>query len=147
MIGSQAASHTKIDLVSLAKKISPAQAVNQGARLHAVHKTHQLRKAQLREEFVREEKEQMQDKPKINQRSREMVQSREKITRELQEPPQDFVNRSSRHEHEGSTTQSHQACMIAAFAKLNEERKQCTHKPKINRKSRTLIEKRILENL
>ena len=42
-----AASQTKIDLVSLAKKISPAQAVNQGARLHAVHKTHQLRKAQL----------------------------------------------------------------------------------------------------
>ena len=64
--GGNAVQASTMNLKALPRKLSPAQAMSQGSRLHAIHRTHQLKKAQLREESDRELQDQMRDKPQIN---------------------------------------------------------------------------------
>ena len=82
-----------MNLKAVPRKLSPAEAMSQGVRLHAIHRTNQLKKAQLREEWDRELQDRMREKPRINQKSREMVEDRDRAFQE-QQPPADFVRRS-----------------------------------------------------
>lgn len=121
-----------LSLRALPRKFSPAQSQHSGNRLHANHKLYEHRKALMRDQRTREMLAGLQEKPMICALSKDMVS-----TRQLQDCDDDGRGNAVPHYHKD--------CYLDQ--KVQEEAAECTHQPKINKKSKTLIENRVLENI